>query len=105
MAILNKDQFFESIKKQIGTDSSQETIQFLEDMTDTYNSMEKQIAGDGVNWKQKCEELDKSWEEKYRSRFFSNPVTPDSILYGGEEDKTTNPGNISINDLFVEIKE
>lgn len=99
MAVLTKEEFFERLKGRIGDDSSDETISFLEDMTDTYNDFETRLKGDGVDWEAKYRELDESWKKRYRHRFFtgeSAPMTTDE-----EETQEYRPEEVSIEDLFV----
>lgn len=69
MAVLERDKFFERIKEQMGDTSTDEAIAFLEDMTDTYNSLSG--SGDATDWKQKYDENDAAWRKKYTERFFS----------------------------------
>lgn len=79
MAVLNRDEFFNAIQTRVGNDTSDDAINFIENMTDTFNSLENGANGDGVDWKQKYEELDESWKKKYAHRFFSggsNSVPP-----------------------------
>lgn len=73
MAVLERDKFFERIRGQIGDDSTDEAIAFLEDVTDTYNSLSG--SGDGTDWKQKYDENDAAWRKKYTERFFSGGDT------------------------------
>lgn len=68
MAELSRDQFFERIRERIGDSTSDADIQFMEDITDTYNKLEQNGQED---WKKKYEENDKQWRTKYRDRFFS----------------------------------
>ena len=69
MAVLERDKFFERIRGQLGDDSTDEAIAFLEDVTDTYNALSG--SGDGTDWKQKYDENDAAWRKKYTERFFS----------------------------------
>lgn len=72
MAVLSKEEFFQAISERVGTDTSENALAFIENMTDTYNNMENEINGNnGENWQQKYEELDKAWAERYRRRFFT----------------------------------
>lgn len=99
MAILNRDDFFNRLNERIGTDSSEESIKFLEDMTDTYNDLETKAKSDSEDWKKKYEDLDKAWKAKYKSRFFSGApmYTPDNPDDGGTKG---DPTQIKIDDLF-----
>ena len=68
---LTRDEFFDRVQRVAGTDTSDETLAFIEDMTDTYNSLEARANGDGTDWEQRYHDLDESWKEKYKKRFFS----------------------------------
>ena len=99
MAVLSKEDFFKALSEQVGTDTSEGALSFIENMTDTYNNMENQINNsDSENWQQKYEELDKAWAERYRRRFF----TGSSAL--PTETKNTNDGvneDVTIDNLFT----
>lgn len=69
--VLKKEEFFNRLHDYTATDSSDETISFVEDITDTYNDLEKKANGDGVDWEARAKEIDEAWKEKYRHRFFS----------------------------------
>lgn len=72
MAILTKEEFFQALSERVGTDTSESALSFIENMTDTYNHMEHEINdSDSENWRQRYEELDKAWAERYRRRFFT----------------------------------
>lgn len=103
MAVLNRDEFFSRMQERIGTDTSDEAISFLEDMTDTYNDMENRANGDGEDWKRKYEENDAAWKAKYRHRFFSG----DSRVVGSEVESVEDDGayhadEVTVEDLFEE---
>lgn len=99
MSILSKDEFFTRLNARIGDSQSDEDISFMEDMTDTYNSLEQQAKGDGVNWEQKYKENDAAWKKKYRSRFFSTNGGSYSPPGEDEEDEK-NPADVTFNDIF-----
>lgn len=71
MAVKTKVEILESIRSRVGDSTDDETLEFLEDVTDTLSDLETR-ASDSTDWKGKYEELDKSWREKYRERFFSS---------------------------------
>lgn len=100
MAVLGKDDFFKALHEKVGTDSSEESLTFLENMTDTYNDLENRANGDGVDWKKKYEENDKAWQDRYRHRFFNsdggNPSSNDPDPNANGYD----PTEITIDDLF-----
>lgn len=96
MAILNRDDFFNRIHEQIGSDTSDEAIAFVEDMSDTYNSLESRANGDGEDWEKKYHELDEAWKKKYRHRFFNGG---DRSVVDESEDETRKE-DITIDELF-----
>lgn len=63
MAKLSKDELIEKVKKYVGDRTDDETIEIIEDISDSIDSS----ASD--EWKQKYEENDKMWRDKYISRF------------------------------------
>lgn len=69
--VKTKDEILEAIKSRIGEDNSDETIAFLEDITDTLNDYEDKTKTD-TDWKTKYEENDKEWRKRYTDRFFNN---------------------------------
>lgn len=101
MAVLNRDEFFDTIHQRIGTDNSDEAIKFIEDMSDTYNSLEERANGDGTDWEKKYHELDESWKRKYAHRFFSGSSnTPPTEMENKEE---KDGSSITIDDLFKDV--
>lgn len=96
MPVLDKETYFNRVHERIGNDTSDEAISFLEDMTDTFNDLEKRANGDGENWRKKYEELDASWKAKYRHRFMNSDGG-----YAGEPSETKDePKEVTISDLF-----
>ena len=82
MAVKTKAEILEIIRSRIGDSTDDETLGFLEDVTDTLTDLETR-ASDSTDWKGKYDELDKSWREKYRERFFSSDPKEDKT--GNEE--------------------
>lgn len=64
MAKLSKDELIEKVKKYVGDRTDDETIEIIEDITDSIDS------SDADEWKKKYKENDKMWRDKYVSRFF-----------------------------------
>lgn len=64
MAKLSKDELIEKVKKYVGDRTDDETIEIIEDISDSIDS------SDNDEWKKKYEENDKMWRDKYVSRFF-----------------------------------
>ena len=80
MAVLSKEDFLNLIKERTKDNTDDDTLKFIEDATDTINSLSNT---DGEDWKTKYEDNDKMWRQKYKERFFS---AGDSA---GNEDKST----------------
>lgn len=99
MAVLKKEELLSKLHDKFGADTSEESINFVEDIVDTYNDLETRTKGDGIDWKKKYEENDASWMKRYQHRFFSgNPINPPkSDDDDCDEDKTS---SITIKDLF-----
>lgn len=93
MAILSKDELIEKVRKYVGDRTDDETIEIIEDISDSIDS------SDDDEWKQKYEENDKMWREKYISRFVDKKEDePDTPTEHDEEEKEYN----SFEDLFKE---
>lgn len=93
MAKLSKDELIEKVKKYVGDRTDDETIEIIEDISDSIDS------SDADNWKQKFEENDKMWRDKYISRFFEKKEDePDTPTEHEDEEKEYN----SFDDLFEE---
>lgn len=106
MAILDREGYFARLQERLAEDTSDEGISFLEDMTDTYNDMEKRVNGDGVDWEKKYKELDESWKKRYRHRFFSggDRGVPESVT-AVDETEEYRPDEVTVEDLFTEKEE
>ena len=74
MAILTQEQFMESLRAQVGDDTSDEALAFIQNMSDTYNNLSNQVKESG-NWEQKYRENDTEWRRKYKDAFFKTPVS------------------------------
>ena len=93
MAKLSKDELIEKVKKYVGDRTDDETIEIIEDISDTIDS------SDADEWKKKYEENDKMWRDKYISRFLEKKEDePDTPTEHDEEEKEYN----SFEDLFEE---
>lgn len=100
MAVKTREEILESFKARLGENPDDDTISFLEDVTDTLDDFEKKANGDGTDWKSKYEENDASWRKKYTERFFSDEPDPDP-----KPEPKPKPDNTprTFSDLFKEI--
>lgn len=91
MAIISKEEIIKKVNDLLGDNSDDESLAFLENVTDTLSDYEKKISDSG-DWKTRYEENDKEWRKKYRERF-TQPVDssePDDIEDEQKEEiKTT----------------
>lgn len=99
MAIKTKDEILASIRERFAEDSSDETIAFIEDVSDTISDLESKAKGDGTDWKAKAKEIDDAWREKYKARFFSASAENDEPDDTPEFDE---PKALKFEDLFKE---
>lgn len=93
MAKLSKDELIEKVKKYVGDRTDDETIEIIEDISDSIDS------SDADEWRKKFEENDKMWRDKYISRFLEKKEDElDTPTEHEEEEKEYN----SFEDLFEE---
>ena len=102
--IKSKEELIEEIRAVVGDDTSDNVIALIENVTDTMTELE---TSDGEEWKQKYEENDKMWREKYISRFTegkaeptAEPTEPTTEPTADDEEKEK-----TFEDLFEEEKE
>ena len=76
--ILNKEDFINRVKERIGEDMTDDDISFLEDMTDTFEDLEERA--DTENWREKYDELDRTWRQKYIDRFNGKVESDDDFV-------------------------
>lgn len=96
----NKKELMEILKKLIGDNNSDEYISYVEDFNDS-------IDDENISWKEKYDELDRNWRERYTARFFSGDDGEKDTFV---EDKTEpdsvfdERNDITIDDIFKESK-
>lgn len=72
MAVKTREEIIAELKVRVGEQTDDETIAFLEDVTDTISDLETKAKGDGTDWKTKYEENDAEWRKRYTERFYSS---------------------------------
>lgn len=76
MAVKTREEILEAVRARVGEQTDDETISFLEDVSDTLTDLETRSNGDGEDWKSRFEENDKEWRRRYTERFFStDPIS------------------------------
>lgn len=76
MAVKTREEIITEVKARFEEQTDDETIAFLEDITDTLSDLETKAKGDGTDWKTKYEENDAEWRKKYTERFYSSDPNP-----------------------------
>lgn len=97
MSILNREELIKRVRNYVGEDISDEAISFVEDITDTFDSVER-ADPDRIYTQADLDALDASWRNRYRDRFYAS--TTDEIVEDEpivEEQKT-----YSYDELFTE---
>lgn len=79
MAVKTREEILEELRVRVGEQTDDETIAFLEDVTDTFSDLETKAKGDGTDWKTKYEENDAEWRKKYTERFYSSDPEPSIV--------------------------
>lgn len=107
MAVRTKDELLTVFSEIVGDDSRDEVIQYMEDLSDTYdemaNSSDSTLSDELNALKEKYEKLDREWREKYRDRFLkkSEESTEEKVSENeGEENKKS----YEYKELFKEEK-
>lgn len=70
MAVRTREELMTMIRERIGESTDDETIRFVEDVTDTLNDYESR-TGTAAEWEQRYNDNDAEWRRRYTERFFS----------------------------------
>lgn len=100
MSVLSRDELLERTRTLLGERTDDEAIAFIEDVTDTYDSISDGNSGyTEEEVTAKVNEVEEKWRKKYRDRFFGtggNDDEDDDDL----DDDNTNTEEVTIDDLF-----
>lgn len=92
MAIRTREEILESIRNIVGDSTDDNTLQVLEDVTDTFTDFENKTANQ-TDWEAKYKENDEGWRKKYAERFYTGePTVPpktDEPVIDEPDDKPT----------------
>ena len=103
MAVLTREDYLERLNTLVGEDNSDEALQIIEDFTDTLDNLGTQNDNnDNENWKQKYEELDATWRQKYRDRFMNSQTTEEDVIEEQEDNVETDGELKEYDELFEE---
>ena len=86
MAVIKKEDLITRLTALIGEEQNDDAISLMEDVSDTLGDYESKV-NDTTNWKQKYEENDKAWRNKYVTRF-NQGVVSEETFEEEEEEKT-----------------
>ena len=97
MAIKSNEDLMNGIKSILGDRTDEAALGLLEDMDDT---LKDYATNANIDWKNKYEENDAAWKQKYRDRFFGTVVDED------DKPNVVPPAmpKISINDNGEELR-
>lgn len=100
MAVKSVTELLSQIQQRFGDDTTDETLAFIEDVSDTVNDLQSRANGE-TNWEQKYHENDAAWRQRYRDRFF-NKNDDQSVTEIDEDDGEDTYKPKTFNDLFKE---
>lgn len=100
MAVKTKDELLAFLKDKTKDDTSDETLGFIADITDTMNDYETKVH-DQTDWKAKYEENDKEWREKYKERFFEGGGDTNTALPKTQSEEDDHKAPTRFEDLFT----
>ena len=83
--VLNNEDFMKSVKAIIGDRTDEESINFMENMNDTYNSLVADKEVTNTAWEQKYNALNDTWSKRYKDRFIGGSEQ-EKEKDGSEED-------------------
>lgn len=92
MSVKTKAELIEAVNSIIGESTDDNTLQLLDDLSDTIDSMQK---NENEDWHQKYIENDNAWRKRYKDRFSGATDTDDN-----EEDEDDTP--LTYDKLFKE---
>lgn len=90
MAVVNKDTIMERLRENFNDNDSDDVLGLLEDVTDTLNDYQSRLEENG-DWKERYEQNDREWRQKYKDRFFNNDPEPDPEPEPDKDPEQTTP--------------
>lgn len=95
---LKREELLEKIKNYVGDRTDDESIEIIEDISDSFEESEtaEEIEKVKTEYETKLANLDSEWREKYKARFFSKDEEDNEDEEEEVEEKT------DYSDLFKE---
>ena len=86
MAVRSREELNSILEELTESRSDDRTLEILEDISDSLDDYERRA---GTDWEKKYNDLDASWRERYRQRFFggSDSAEKETLLDQDEEEK------------------
>lgn len=74
MSVRTKDELLASVRAIVGEDTSDATLELFDDIADTIDNLNN---NENINYKEKYEQNDREWRQKYRDRFMNGKPEED----------------------------
>lgn len=74
MSVKTKDELLASVRAIVGEDTSDAALELFGDIADT---MDNYSNTENINYKEKYEQNDREWRQKYRDRFMNGKPEDD----------------------------
>ena len=95
----SKEYLLTQLKNLIGDRTDDEVIAIVEDVSDTIDDLNEKSKTD---WEEKYHDLDETWREKYRNRFFDGETTREEIKVEQKKDIIKDGEPTDFEDLLKE---
>ena len=102
MAVVNKDTIMERLRENFNDNDSDDVLGLLEDVTDTLNDYQSRLEENG-DWKERYEQNDREWRQKYKDRFFSAGDSAGNGHKTKEEEEEEETDNEIVAENFDEL--
>lgn len=74
MSVRTKDELLASVRAIVGEDTSDATLELFDDIADTLDNYSN---SENIDYKEKYEQNDREWRQKYRDRFMNGKPDDD----------------------------
>lgn len=74
MSVKSKEEILASVRAIVGEDTSDATLELFDDISDTLDNYSN---SENINYKEKYEQNDREWRQKYRDRFMNGKPEDD----------------------------
>lgn len=95
MSVKSKEEILASVRAIVGEDTSDATLELFDDISDTLDNYSN---SENINYKEKYEQNDREWRQKYRDRFMNGKPEDDD----DEETEENSGKKYTYENLFKE---